>query len=112
MELLVAPFPYFGGKRRIADKIWHYLGYNVPMYIEPFFGSGAVLLARKNYDRTKHREIVCNVNGYLCNVWRALQNNPDEVARVCDYPVNHIDLTARRNFIRKFARKPPAEAGG
>lgn len=42
---LVAPFPYFGGKRRAAPMIWPRLG-DTPNYIEPFAGSLAVLLAR------------------------------------------------------------------
>jgi len=39
---LIAPFPYFGGKRKIASVVWEYLG-DPKTYIEPFFGSGAVL---------------------------------------------------------------------
>jgi hypothetical protein len=46
---LKAPFPYFGSKSRIAGTVWHALG-DVKHYIEPFFGSGAVLLARPNSD--------------------------------------------------------------
>lgn len=29
-------------------------------------------------------------------MWRALQANPDGVAKVCDWPVNHADLSARK----------------
>lgn len=42
---LRAPFPWFGGKRRAAALIWRALG-DPPNYVEPFFGSGAALLAR------------------------------------------------------------------
>lgn len=42
---LVAPFPYFGGKRRAAPIIWRELG-DPAGYVEPFAGSAAVLLAR------------------------------------------------------------------
>ncbi len=90
-----APFPYFGGKATIADLVWQYLG-EVKTYIEPFFGSGAVLLNRPDYDQTKHKEIVNDKDGYIANVWRALQFAPDEVAKVCDWPVNHADLSARK----------------
>ena len=38
-----APFPWFGGKSRVAHIVWDRFG-NVPNYVEPFFGSGAVLL--------------------------------------------------------------------
>lgn len=40
-----APFPWFGGKSKAADTVWSLLG-DVPHYVEPFFGSGAVLLGR------------------------------------------------------------------
>ncbi|KKM69533.1 hypothetical protein LCGC14_1449830, partial [marine sediment metagenome] len=42
---LKAPFPWFGGKRRVADKVWERFG-DVPNYVEPFAGSLAVLLER------------------------------------------------------------------
>ena len=38
---LVAPFPYFGGKRRAAPIIWRELG-DPAGYVEPFAGSAAV----------------------------------------------------------------------
>jgi hypothetical protein len=33
-QRLVAPFPYFGGKRTIADEVWKRLG-DVKNYVEP-----------------------------------------------------------------------------
>lgn len=42
---LKAPFPYFGGKSRVTREVWARFG-DVPNYVEPFFGSGAVLLGR------------------------------------------------------------------
>jgi site-specific DNA-adenine methylase len=36
-----SPFPWMGGKSRVADLVWDRFG-NVPNYCEPFFGSGAV----------------------------------------------------------------------
>lgn len=90
-----APFPYFGGKATVAHLVWQALG-QPKAYYEPFFGSGAVLLARPNHDPSTHVETVNDSNGFLCNVWRSLQSNPDEVAKWCDYPVNHADLSARK----------------
>lgn len=49
---LTAPFPWFGGKSAIADVVWKRLG-NVTNYVEPFFGSGAVLLARPQIGKTE-----------------------------------------------------------
>lgn len=93
--LLQAPFPYFGGKSAIADKVWQLLG-DVRHYIEPFFGSGAVLLSRANYDPALHIETVCDLDGHIANVWRSIQYSPDETAKWCDYPVNHVCLHARK----------------
>lgn len=92
---LRAPFPYFGGKANVAKYVWQALG-EPKHYVEPFFGSGAVLLSRPNYDPTKHVETICDKDGFVANVWRALQFKPDEVAEWCDWPVNHADLCARR----------------
>ena len=49
-----APFPWFGGKARIAPMVWERFG-NVANYIEPFFGSGAVLLAHRPRHRDRER---------------------------------------------------------
>jgi site-specific DNA-adenine methylase len=39
---LTAPFPWFGGKRKVAAEVWSRFG-RVENYVEPFFGSGAVV---------------------------------------------------------------------
>jgi REP element-mobilizing transposase RayT len=48
MTTLKAPFPYFGSKRAVASVVWERLG-DCPNYVEPFFGSGAVLLGRPHW---------------------------------------------------------------
>lgn len=101
---LQAPFPYFGGKSTIASLVWDALG-DVKHYLEPFFGSGAVLLARPNFKARDHIETVCDSDGFLANVWRSLQFSPDETARWCDWPVNHADLSARRRALIKNEKR-------
>ncbi|NPU90005.1 MAG: DNA adenine methylase [Fervidobacterium sp.] len=98
---LKAPFPYFGGKSMVADIVWQYLG-NPKVYIEPFFGSGAVLLARPIVDLTNY-EIINDKDGFVCNAWRALKHAPDTVAEYCDYPCNHADIAARRKVLHEEA---------
>jgi hypothetical protein len=44
-ERAKTPFPYIGGKTRVAPEIWRRFG-DVKNYVEPFFGGGAVLLNR------------------------------------------------------------------
>jgi DNA adenine methylase len=94
---LRAPFPYFGGKRRVAAEVWSRFG-DTYSYVEPFFGSGAVLLARPSSHRRK-LETVNDADGLLCNFWRALQQSPDEVARHADWPVSECDQVARHSWL-------------
>jgi hypothetical protein len=93
-----APFPYCGGKSRISSEVWTALG-QPKHYLEPFFGSGAVLLNRPSYNPQKHVETVCDKDGNIANVWRAIQFSPDETAKWCDWPVNHADLMARKKVL-------------
>lgn len=92
---LKAPFPWFGGKSRVAHLVWNAFG-DVANYVEPFAGSLAVLLARPTSPRI---ETVNDLDCYLANFWRAVQLAPDEVARWADWPVNEIDLHARHRWL-------------
>ena len=90
-EVIKAPFPYFGGKSRVASVVWEYFG-DVKNYVEPFAGSLAVLLGRPHEPRT---ETVNDKDCYLANFWRALQHDPEAVASWADWPINEADLHAR-----------------
>jgi DNA adenine methylase len=92
---LRAPFPWFGGKSRVADLVWDRFG-NVPNYVEPFFGSGAVLLARPH---AAGIETINDLDCMVANFWRALQADPEGVARWCDQPVNEADQHARHLWL-------------
>ena len=97
MKPLKAPFPWFGGKSRIAQEVWSRLG-NVPNYVEPFFGSGACLLARP-WPVTNQIETVNDLDGMVANFWRAVSADPESVARCADWPVNENDLHARHAWL-------------
>ncbi len=88
----MAPFPWFGSKRQVADLIWERLG-DVANYVEPFAGSLAVLLA--NPLRPKI-ETVNDADAMIVNFWRAVAIAPDEVARHVDAPSSDLDLRARQ----------------
>ena len=95
--MLKAPFPYPGGKSRIAPVVWQRFG-DVPNYVEPFFGSGAVLLARPPFDGNRI-ETINDADGHVANFWRALQRDPDAVAYHADWPVSELDLHARGDWL-------------
>lgn len=95
MNSLKAPFPWFGGKRRVADDVWRRFG-DVKNYVEPFAGSLAVLLGRPTEPKT---ETVNDLDCYLANFWRALRNDPEQVAFFADWPVNESDLLARHKWL-------------
>jgi hypothetical protein len=78
---LKAPFPYFGGKSKIAGQVWARFG-DVKNYVEPFCGSAAMLLARPDY--TGQTETINDADGFVSNFYRALQAAPDEVAHYTD----------------------------
>lgn len=40
MSAIPAPFPWFGGKRRVADVVWQRFGH-VGNYVEAFFPEGS-----------------------------------------------------------------------
>lgn len=88
-----APFPYFGGKRNAAPIVWGLFG-DVDHYVEPFCGSCAMLLARPQSHRRKV-ETINDADGMLVNVWRAIRNAPEAVAKECAIPVMEIELHAR-----------------
>lgn len=92
---LKAPFPWFGGKSRVASLVWEHFG-DVPNYVEPFAGSLAVLLGRPSAPRT---ETVNDADCYLSNFWRALAHDPEGVADAADWPVNEADLLARHKWL-------------
>ena len=96
---LYAPFPYYGGKRRIASRVWEGLG-PVDTYIELFGGSLAVLLSCPFGPRKK--EIVNDLDGFVTNFWRSIKFDPEKTAAWADYPTVHIDLVARKEYLNQL----------
>ncbi len=91
------PFVYFGGKSKVANTVWSAIGPDVKNYVEPFFGSGAVLLLRPG--GAGGIETVNDADGFVANFWRALQRDRDAVAHHADNPVNECDLHARHLWL-------------
>lgn len=97
-KVLKPLYPYFGGKRRAAEEVWSALG-QVDRYIEPFFGSGAVLLGNPNRPKT---ELINDLDHHVANLWRALQHNPEEVWRLTKTPQSEVELKARHLWLKNW----------
>ena len=100
---LLAPFPWFGGKSRVAGAVWQHFG-DVDNYVEPFAGSLAVMLGRPATHARK-AETVNDMDNYLANFWRACQADPDAVARWADWPANETDMHARHLWLVNEGRE-------
>ena len=100
-DILKAPFPYFGGKRKAAEIVWPRFG-EVLNYVEPFCGSLAMLLSAPDGDRT---ETVNDMDGFIVNFWRAIKADPEAVAHWADYPVIEVDLEARHAWLFNRAER-------
>ena len=86
-------------RAKVAHLVWERFG-DLGNYAEPFFGSGAVLWSRPTPPRV---ETVNDLDCYLANFWRALQADPEGVARWADSPVNEADLHARHRWLHDRA---------
>lgn len=102
-EGIKTPFPYIGGKTRVAPEVWRRFG-DVKNYVEPFFGGGAVLLNRP--ERGQNRiETVNDIDSLLVNFWRALKLHPRKLSKAANYPVSELDLHARHSWLVKQRRE-------
>lgn len=93
---LKAPFPWFGGKSRVAHLVWDRFG-SIVNYVEPFAGSLAVLLARPG--GAGRNETVNDKDAYLANFWLAIKSDPEAVAYYADWPVNEVFLHSRHKWL-------------
>ncbi|MCB2413670.1 DNA adenine methylase [Demequina sp. TTPB684] len=78
MTALAPPFPYYGGKQRIAERIVDLFPPH-EHYLEPFAGGLSVLFAK----RPSRMETVSDKDRALMTFWRVLRDRPDELARAC-----------------------------
>lgn len=99
MSKYKAPFPYFGGKSRIADLVWENFG-SVTSYIEPFAGSAAIALSNPNYESLS-MEVINDFDGMITNVWRAIKFDPEGVKEWIDWPMSELDLHARSEWVEE-----------
>ena len=90
-------FLWFGGKARVAGRVWARFG-QVDCYVEPFCGSAAILLACPYDIQTR---TINDSDGYVANLRRAVEADPEQVAHDADWPVKQADLFARHVWLIK-----------
>ena len=76
---------YYGGKSRIATQIVpHIMAIPHTVFIEPYFGGGAVLYAKGKIERgsqSNYCEAVNDLNKQLITFWRVAREQPEALAR-------------------------------
>jgi DNA adenine methylase len=72
------PIAYYGGKSRLAARIAALFPPH-DLYIEPFFGSGAVFFAK----RPSRFEVINDIDGQVINFFEQLRDNHHELERLC-----------------------------
>jgi DNA adenine methylase len=105
---LTAPFPYFGGKSKVAPLIWDKVG-QVESYVEPFGGSMSLYL---NASNPPGRVILNDLDGLLMNFWRSVKYAPEELADIAKAPVSSLELQARHNYVTREAPSLVEKVGG
>jgi len=96
-------FPYFGGKSHIAPEVWQRFG-DVKNYVEPFCGGCGMLLCRPDWKGKT--ETINDKYCFVANFWRAAKYAPaEEMAELCDWPINETDLYARHVWLKQQSPK-------
>ena len=78
--MMRAPLKYPGSKWRIAEWIVDHMPEHT-IYLEPFFGSGAVLFTKPR----SALETVNDIDGDVVNFFRVCRDHPEELARLLYY---------------------------
>jgi len=74
------PIPYQGSKRNLAPAILGYFPQDVATLMEPFAGSAAITLAAAAR-RIAERYVIADLNQPLVELWRAIIESPEKLAR-------------------------------
>lgn len=95
--------------RKLSTRLQHLSLYGrkhraVGLVSKEFLGEQTVVAIETDC-KTFIAEGLASHNCYLANFWRALQADPDGVAKYADSPVNEADLHSRHRWLVEVARK-------
>lgn len=82
-----APFPYFGGKARLAKRICALMPAH-KQYIEPFFGAGNVFFAKEPCPH----ETINDLDHGVMNLFTVLRDQPEEFMRLAELTIHSREL--------------------
>jgi len=86
VEGTAPPFGYVGGKTKTAKQILSYFP-DHKVYVEPFFGSGALFFA-KGYKKVSnshdYREVIGDLDGNITNFFEQLRSHSDELQAILE----------------------------
>ena len=92
------PFPFFGGKGRIAPEVWKRFG-DPAYYFEPFGGAIATLLGRPAVGKYEH---VGDTYCLIANFLRAAKyGDPRDLAVLAEWPTSQLELEARNKWLQQ-----------
>lgn len=74
-------FSYYGGKGVTAPRIVEHFPVGPTLYLEPFFGSGAVFFAVPQ--GTYRVQVINDLNRGIVTFFKVLRERPDDLLRVC-----------------------------
>ena len=104
---------WVGGKTQIIDKIISLFPRIIENYYEPFLGGGSVLLAlldeiQKNNIIIKGEIIVNDINQNIINLYKQIQDNPDQLINNLDLLINQFNKCEEDNGNKKPINKNEA----
>ena len=82
-----APFPWFGGKARMARRIVALMPAH-KQYIEPFFGAGSVFFAKEPCPH----ETINDLDHGVANLFTVLRDQPEEFMRLAELTIHSREL--------------------
>lgn len=81
---------YPGAKWRIADRIISYMPSH-KVYLEPFFGSGAIFFRKQ----PSYLETINDIDGNIVNLFRVCREHPEELAKAISFtPFSREEFTS------------------
>jgi len=100
---------YYGGKQRMAKRIVDLIPKHT-VYIEPFFGGGAVFF-KKPFppvtNTTHYREVINDSSQDLINLYRQFQKNPDEIIhRIKTTPYSRAEYQRAKEILKSNCDDP------